>query len=67
MTLTIYVVYGANCKFDVLFGIWSEYSNADNKTLSEAIEQINRLYKNGSKSEKIVYETTVSELSANGS
>jgi len=50
-----YVVRAANNKFDLLFGIWTNYTK-ENDTLDEAIEQIQSIDKFKLKSEKIVYK-----------
>jgi len=50
-----YVVRAANNKFDLLFGIWINYTK-ENDTLDEAIEQIQSIDKFKLKSEKIVYK-----------
>jgi hypothetical protein len=57
----VYKVLGADNKWDVIFGVWDTYS-FENKTLEDAIEHIELLFRLGIKSEKIVYKTDISRL-----
>ena len=57
----IYQVFGAESKFDAIFGFWSKY-HKENDSLDEAIQQIKLLHGWGLKSEKTVYETNVFDI-----